>query len=87
MDRAQCFRRPNEPARGVHPAYAGDEPLSDRELEVLRLMASDLSGPEIASRLFMSVNTFRTHSRHIITKRDVNTRRAAVRRAAVLHVL
>ena len=58
--------------------------LSERELEVLRLLASDLSGPEIARSLFVSVNTLRTHTRHIFTKLDVNTRRDAVRRASDL---
>ncbi len=60
------------------------EGLSERELEVLRLLATDLSGPEIARQLFVSVNTLRTHTKHIFTKLEVNTRRAAVRRAAEL---
>ena len=47
---------------------------------MLRLLATDLTGPEIARQLFMSINTFRTHTRHIFTKLDVNTRRAAVLR-------
>ncbi|HEU4568395.1 MAG TPA: LuxR C-terminal-related transcriptional regulator [Marmoricola sp.] len=64
-----------------------DEKLSDRELEVLRLLAGELTGPEIADRLFVSVNTLRTHTRHIFTKLDVNTRRAAVRRATDLGLL
>jgi LuxR family maltose regulon positive regulatory protein len=68
------------PAR--EPRESTDEALSDRELEVLRLLATDLSGPEIARRMFVSVNTLRTHTKHIFTKLDVNTRRAAVRRAA-----
>ena len=55
--------------------------LSERELEVLRLLASDLSGPEIAARLFVSINTLRSHSKSIFTKLDVRTRRAAVTRA------
>ena len=42
---------------------ASEEGLSERELEVLRLLATDLTGPEISGRLFMSVNTFRTHTR------------------------
>jgi LuxR family transcriptional regulator, maltose regulon positive regulatory protein len=65
----------------------GPEPLSEREVGVLRLLATDLTGPEIASQLFMSVNTFRTHTRHIFTKLDVNTRRAAVSRAGELNLL
>jgi LuxR family maltose regulon positive regulatory protein len=65
----------------------GEGALSDRELEVLRLLATELSGPDIARRLFVSVNTLRTHTKHIFTKLDVNTRRAAVRRATELHLL
>ncbi len=66
---------------------AAEEGLSARELEVLRMLATELSGPEIAGQLFVSVNTLRTHTKHIFTKLDVNTRRAAVRRAADLHLL
>jgi LuxR family maltose regulon positive regulatory protein len=55
--------------------------LSERELQVLRLLASDLSGPQIARELFVSHNTLRTHTKHIFTKLEVTTRRAAVRRA------
>jgi ATP/maltotriose-dependent transcriptional regulator MalT len=69
------------------PAPASDEGLSDRELEVLRLLATELTGPEIARHLFVSVNTLRTHTKHIFTKLDVNTRRAAVRRATELGLL
>ena len=57
------------------------ESLTDRELQVLRLLASELSGPEIARLLFVSHNTLRTHTRHIFTKLDATTRRAAVARA------
>jgi LuxR family maltose regulon positive regulatory protein len=56
-------------------------PLSDRELQVLRLLDSEQSGPEIAQQLFVSHNTLRTHTKHIFTKLDVSSRRAAVRRA------
>jgi LuxR family transcriptional regulator, maltose regulon positive regulatory protein len=63
------------------------ERVSDRELEVLRLLATELTGPEIAQRLFMSVNTLRTHTKHVFTKLEVNTRRAAVRRASELGLL
>jgi LuxR family maltose regulon positive regulatory protein len=66
---------------------ASDEGLSEREREVLRLLATELTGPEIAGQLFVSVNTLRTHTKHIFTKLDVNTRRAAVRRAAELGLL
>lgn len=65
-----------------HARGAASEGLSERELEVLRLLATELTGPEIAQRLYVSLNTLRTHTKHIFTKLDVNTRRAAVRRAA-----
>jgi LuxR family maltose regulon positive regulatory protein len=76
---------PDQPAATI--ATLPDEALSERELEVLRLLATELTGPEIAGRLFVSVNTLRTHTRHIFTKLDVNTRRAAVRRATELGLL
>lgn len=63
------------------------EPLSDRELDVLRLLASDLDGPEIARELVVSLNTLRTHTKNIYSKLGVNNRRAAVRRAEELKLL
>ena len=57
------------------------DPLSERELQVLRLLDSELTGPEIARQLFVSHNTLRTHTKHIFTKLDVTSRRAAVRTA------
>lgn len=63
------------------------EPLSERELEVLRLLASDLDGPAIASELIVSLNTMRTHTKNIFAKLGVNSRREAVTRAAELGLL
>jgi LuxR family maltose regulon positive regulatory protein len=63
------------------------DPLSERELDVLRLLGTDLDGPDIARRLVVSLNTVRTHTRHIYTKLGVTNRRAAVRRAADLDLL
>jgi LuxR family maltose regulon positive regulatory protein len=60
------------------------EPLSDREVDVLRLLGTDLSGPEIARELHVSLNTLRTHTRNIFRKLQVTNRRAAIRRAAEL---
>jgi LuxR family maltose regulon positive regulatory protein len=60
------------------------DPLSDRELHVLRLLGSDLSGPAIANELFVSLNTFRTHTKRIFTKLDVTSRREAVSRGREL---
>jgi LuxR family maltose regulon positive regulatory protein len=63
------------------------EPLSERELDVLRLLATDLGGPEIARELTVSLSTMRTHTRSIFNKLGVSSRRAAVRRAEELHLL
>jgi LuxR family transcriptional regulator, maltose regulon positive regulatory protein len=69
------------PDSGHPPAPSSADPLSERELQVLRLLDSELSGPQIARELFVSHNTLRTHTKHIFTKLEVTTRRAAVRRA------
>lgn len=63
------------------------ESLSERELEVLRLLATDLGGPEIARELVVSLNTVRTHTKNVYAKLGVNSRRAAVSRAAELDLL
>ena len=63
------------------------EPLSGRELDVLRLLGSDLGGPEIARELIVALNTVRTHTKSIYAKLGVNNRRAAVRRAEELGLL
>jgi len=63
------------------------EPLSERELEVLGLLGGDLNGPEIAADLMVSLNTMRSHTKHIYNKLEVNNRRAAVRRAKELGLL
>jgi LuxR family maltose regulon positive regulatory protein len=63
------------------------EPLSERELDVLRLLGSDLGGPDIARQLIVSLNTVRTHTNHVYAKLGVNNRRAAVRRARELGLL
>ncbi|WP_432875733.1 LuxR C-terminal-related transcriptional regulator [Kribbella sp. CA-245084] len=63
------------------------DPLSDRELDVLRLLTSELDGPSIARELVVSLNTVRTHTKHIYTKLGVNNRRAAIRRAHQLGLL
>jgi LuxR family maltose regulon positive regulatory protein len=72
----------------ITPVRAGlIEPLSERELDVLRLLGSDLDGPDIARELVVSLSTVRTHTRNIYAKLGVNNRRAAVRRAEELDLL
>jgi len=63
------------------------EPLSERELEVLKLLGTELSGPEIADKLNVSLNTLRTHTKNIYSKLEANNRRAAIRRADELGLL
>jgi LuxR family maltose regulon positive regulatory protein len=63
------------------------DPLSERELDVLRLLGTDLSGPEIARELVVSLNTVRTHQKHIYAKLGVSNRRAAVRQGDELKLL
>lgn len=63
------------------------EPLSEREQAVLRLLASDLAGPQIADELMISLNTLRTHTKHIYSKLGVTSRRDAVRLARDLALL
>ncbi|MEO8286136.1 MAG: LuxR C-terminal-related transcriptional regulator [Chloroflexota bacterium] len=67
-------------------SHPSTEPLSQRELEVLRLFRTDLSGPEIARELVISLSTVRTHTKGIYSKLNVNSRRAAVKRAAELNM-
>nr|WP_279591609.1 LuxR C-terminal-related transcriptional regulator [Paenibacillus sp. BK720] len=63
------------------------EPLSERERDVLRLLRTELSGPDIARELIVSLNTLRTHTKNIYDKLGVNNRRAAVRRSEELDLL
>ena len=63
------------------------DPLSERELDVLRLLGTELDGPAIARELTVSLNTMRTHTKNIYAKLAVTNRRAAVRRAAELDLL
>ena len=57
------------------------DPLSQRELEVLRMLDGELTGPEIARELYITLNTLRTHTKRIFIKLDAKTRAGAVHRA------
>ena len=63
------------------------DPLSPRELDVLRLLGTHLDGPDIARQLFVSLNTVRTHTKNIYAKLGVNNRRSAVRRGEELDLM
>ena len=63
------------------------DPLSERELAVLRFLPAMMSNAEIAAEMFVSVNTVKTHLKHIYRKLDVSERRDAVRRGRELRLL
>ncbi|MET7748725.1 LuxR C-terminal-related transcriptional regulator [Micromonospora sp. NPDC005367] len=86
---SDLVRGADEPAeRGpVEPGSTLDEPLTERELTILRYLQSILSNVEIASELSLSVNTVKTHVRNIYRKLDATRRREAVRRARELRLI
>jgi LuxR family maltose regulon positive regulatory protein len=63
------------------------EPLSERELEVLQLVAEGLTNQKIAARLFLSLNTVKGHTRNIYGKLNVHSRTQAVARSRQLGLL
>ncbi len=63
------------------------DPLSDRELEILRLLTTHLTGTEIATELSISANTVRFHTKNIYSKLGVHSRAEAVERAWALALL
>lgn len=79
--------RARAPSSIIGPSPTLVESLSERELEVMRLLPSDLSSPEIARELYVSVNTVRSHIGHIYGKLGVHSREEAVQRAQELGLL
>ena len=63
------------------------EPLTEREVEVLQLIADGLSRQEIATRLFISLNTVKAHARNIFQKLGVRSQLQAVTKAQMLGLL
>jgi LuxR family maltose regulon positive regulatory protein len=76
-----AFEKQSSPAQTLY------DPLSERELEVLRLLKTDLSGPEIANELSIALTTMRFHTRNIYSKLNVNHRRGAIRKAEELKLI
>ena len=78
------------PQYGVPPPSRSEpllEPLSGSEVRVLRYLPTNLSGPEIASELYVSYNTVRTHLRHLYAKLGTHRRADTVARAQALGLL
>src|SRR5262245_33085188 len=77
-------RKPSPAPAGPPPPL---EPLSKSELRVLRYLPTNLSGPEIAGELYVSVNTVRTHMRHLYAKLGTHRRAETVARGRALGLL
>jgi LuxR family maltose regulon positive regulatory protein len=77
-------RAPGARPENVEPLT---DPLSESELRVLRYLPTNLRGPEIASELFVSLNTIRAHLRNVYAKLGVHSRTEAVNRARELGLL
>jgi LuxR family maltose regulon positive regulatory protein len=75
------------PSNVLPPSDSLIEPLSERELEVLALLAEGLTNREIASRLYLAPNTVKAHTGNIYGKLDVHNRTQAVARARTLGLL
>ena len=75
------------PVAGSPAATPPEEPLSTRELEVLRLLAAGMSNPEVAGELVISVDTVRSHCKSIFSKLGVHRRWDAICRAEKLRLL
>ena len=81
-----------EDGRSISPQPASSEmdliePLSERELEILQLIAGGLSNQEIGSQLYLSLNTVKAHTRNIYGKLGVKSRTQAAARARTLGIL
>jgi LuxR family maltose regulon positive regulatory protein len=78
-------RTPLVPAQ--RPSEQLPDPLSQAEVRVLRFLPTSLSAPEIARELYVSVNTVRTHMRHLYDKLGAHRRLEAIDRARALGLL
>jgi LuxR family maltose regulon positive regulatory protein len=76
-----------DPPKSQTPETKLVEPLSEREIEVLQLIAEGLTNQEIATRLYLSLNTIKVHTRNINGKLSVNNRTQSVARARTLGIL
>jgi RNA polymerase sigma factor (sigma-70 family) len=81
FDRA-AFRRAIEETRQMHQSQSGLSTLTEREREVLDLLAQGLTNKEIAEKLVITTNTVKRHLKAIFEKLDVHTRSAATAKAA-----
>jgi LuxR family maltose regulon positive regulatory protein len=91
-DLLEAFQR-DRPSRETGSALASVraeapiDPLTDRELEVLRLLAEGLSNKTIAGKLFVAPSTVKQHLKHVYDKLDVHSRTQAVARGQEIGLL
>jgi LuxR family maltose regulon positive regulatory protein len=76
-----------EPSESQESQFEYFDPLSERETEILQLIAEGLTNPDIANTLFLSLHTVKTHTRNIYSKLGVHNRTEAVARARLLGIL
>ena len=85
MDVIQWAVRLPDDLLAKHPALV--EPLSERETEVLEMISTGMSNPEIASKLIIAVSTVKTHVKNIYRKLDVDSRYQAMQRAREMDLI
>lgn len=85
--RLRALAQPAESQATQHPVSTLPEPLTQREIDVLRRLAENDTNPEIAQKLFISSETVKIHLKHIFQKLAVSNRRAAVQQARLLHLI
>jgi LuxR family transcriptional regulator, maltose regulon positive regulatory protein len=83
----QAEERQQRTVDGEAPSSQNSGPLSERELEVLRLLETGLSNPQIAARIVVSLSTTKTHVHNIMQKLDARTRTEAIARARQLKLI
>ena len=83
-----CYGPAEQPAvLQEKPDFELKEPLSKREIEVLTVMAQGFSNADLATRLYLSPNTLKTHTQNIFSKLDVHNRVQAINKARMLNLI
>lgn len=73
--------------RRANPGDSDSSPLTDREVELIRLIANELTMKEIAGKLFLSEHTVKTHRKNIMAKMDVKNTAGMIKKAFILGLI